>query len=262
MTAARYLIRFDDLCPTMNWQVWDRVESLLIEHEARPLLAVIPDNKDPSQEIERARPDFWERVRSWQARGWAIGLHGYQHVYVSANRGLFGYDARSEFAGLSKAEQEGKVHRGLAILEREGIRSPVWVAPNHSFDATTLIVLEEAGLRVISDGNGLFPHTDGLGLTWIPRQLYRFERRPLGVWTVCLHHNRWTGEQVSDFGNLLTAYSGRITDAISLVSAYGGRRRGFIDECFAAQRALKRRIGVGISTAEKAIRGPRSASST
>ena len=45
--AARYLIRFDDLCPSMNWTVWCEVESILQAAGIKPLLAVVPDNADP-----------------------------------------------------------------------------------------------------------------------------------------------------------------------------------------------------------------------
>src|SRR5256885_866914 len=43
--SARYLVRFDDLCPTMNWDVWKSVEEVLFRTGIRPLLAVIPDNQ-------------------------------------------------------------------------------------------------------------------------------------------------------------------------------------------------------------------------
>jgi predicted deacetylase len=254
---ARYLIRFDDLCPTMNWQAWGVIESLLEEMNARPLLAIIPDNRDPTQRIEDARGDFWDAVRSWQARGWTIGLHGYQHLFVTQDRGLLGHDDRSEFAGLSKSEQEDKIRRGLAVFEREGITTQTWVAPNHSFDATTLDVLRETGVRVISDGNALYPYVDPEGMMWIPRQLYRFTRRPLGVWTICLHPNRWTERDLSKFARNLRTYADRLTGVDSILSTYGDRSRGFVDSCFSAQRRIKRGIDTGISIARRASPGRR-----
>jgi len=41
--APRYIVWFDDICPTMNWAIWDDVEATLVEHGIRPLLAVVPD---------------------------------------------------------------------------------------------------------------------------------------------------------------------------------------------------------------------------
>ncbi len=44
---ARYLIRFDDICPTMNWTIWEQVEQVLRTYHVQPILAVVPDNQDP-----------------------------------------------------------------------------------------------------------------------------------------------------------------------------------------------------------------------
>src|SRR5688572_15384620 len=44
MNNPQYLLRFDDICPTMNWRVWAEIESVLIQREIKPLLAVVPDN--------------------------------------------------------------------------------------------------------------------------------------------------------------------------------------------------------------------------
>src|SRR5436309_501178 len=60
--TARYVVRFDDVCPTMNWSVWARIEPVLAKHNVRPLLAVVPDNRDPKLMIEPPRANFWDRV--------------------------------------------------------------------------------------------------------------------------------------------------------------------------------------------------------
>lgn len=252
MIRARYLLRFDDLCPTMRWSVWERVEGLLLEAGVRPILAVIPDNRDESLAIDPPHPAFWERVREWQARGWTIGLHGYQHRYVTEERGLFGWNDRSEFAGLPFEEQDEKIARGLAIFEREGVRAEVWVAPNHAFDATTVEVLRRRGVSVVSDGLGLRPYTDRGGTTWVPMQLWGFRDRPLGVWTVCLHHNTWGGRELEAFRADLAAFADRVTDLPSALARHGRRGRGPLDRAFAAQRRAKRRLrglGAGVGAA-------------
>ena len=66
---SRYLIRFDDICPTMNWSVWESVESILLKYHIKPILAVVPDNQDPQLVVDAPRPDFWEKVRQWQSYG-------------------------------------------------------------------------------------------------------------------------------------------------------------------------------------------------
>ena len=73
--GARYLVRFDDLCPTMNWANWRVLEAMLLQAGISPILAVVPDNRDPKLVAGPPAPDFWDHVRAWQARGWAIGLH-------------------------------------------------------------------------------------------------------------------------------------------------------------------------------------------
>ncbi len=73
-------------------------------------MAVIPDNRD--RELMVSAPgvdDFWNSVRSWQKRGWTVGLHGYQHRYLTAVAGRYGRMPRSEFAGLPYEIQELKL---------------------------------------------------------------------------------------------------------------------------------------------------------
>ena len=65
MNNDRYLLRFDDICPTMNWAIWDKVEEGLRRHDVRPILAVVPDNHDSKLRIDPPRADFWDRVRQW-----------------------------------------------------------------------------------------------------------------------------------------------------------------------------------------------------
>ena len=116
----RYLLRFDDLCPTMNWPLWEQIEHILVAQDVRPIVAVIPDNRDPKLVVDQFRADFWKRVRLWQARGWTVALHGYQHVYVNRNPGMLGIAPQSEFAGLPWQEQEAKLRQGLRSLKRRG----------------------------------------------------------------------------------------------------------------------------------------------
>ena len=108
--SARYLLRLDDACAGMNRQRWTQVEQLLDELAIRPIVAIVPDNRDP--ELDHGQPidDVWARARAWQEKGWAIALHGYQHVMhpVTTPQYLPFHD-RSEFVGLSLDEQAGKI---------------------------------------------------------------------------------------------------------------------------------------------------------
>jgi hypothetical protein len=238
LSGAHYLVRFDDICPTMNWTVWEAIEAHLVRNGVRPILAVVPDNQDPFLMVEPPKADFWDRVREWQAKGYTIALHGYQHLYVNQERGLLRLTPNSEFAGLSREEQQAKLSKGLAIFARHGIRADAWVAPSHSFDATTVEILRELGIPVISDGLEPLPFTDDGGMTWIPQQLWSFQSMPSGVWTICNHHNSWTDKKVQWFGGMLNTYSKRMTDVATVLEAFAGRKRSWMDSCQAYCRLI------------------------
>lgn len=224
MTECRYLLRFDDICPTMNWKVWEAIEGQLLIHRVRPILAVVPDNRDPNLKIDPPRADFWDRVRQWQAMGFTIALHGYQHVYVNNNPGIMRLTYQSEFAGLPHHEQEIKLRRALAIFAEHGVRADAWVAPSHSFDHNTVSILADLGVQVISDGLWPWPFTDGQRVTWVPQQIWTFRPKRAGVWTVCQHHNAWSARETEQFAQLLAAYASKMTDVPSVLQAYAGRQ--------------------------------------
>jgi len=226
---GKYLIRFDDLCPTMNWDIWVEIEAVLVEQNIAPLLAVVPDNHDPKLAVGPSCSPFWHEVRKWQARGWSIGLHGYQHLYVTRDAGIVGIQPRSEFAGLPAAEQEQKLRKAMAIFRDNGIEPQLWIAPAHSFDRHTLACLAEIGLSTISDGLALAPHTDPVGLFWVPQQLWRFRWRPFGVWTVCYHHNQWQRHDLERFRADIRRYQDFITTLPIIRDLYSRRRLTLMD---------------------------------
>jgi predicted deacetylase len=238
----QYLLRFDDLCPTMNWRAWSDVESALVQRNVKPLLAVVPDNQDPQLQVDQPVPDFWDRVRAWQARGWTIAMHGYQHKYVTRERGIVGINRFSEFAGLSAAEQEGKLRKGHDILRHEGIEASVFVAPGHSFDRTTVSLLPRFGLRTISDGFSRYPFRSREGVFWIPQQLWDFAPQRSGVWTVCIHHNAWQAEDVARFSHSLELYKNVVVSLDAIAQQYANRQPGLRDQLFAWYWRRCRRI--------------------
>lgn len=243
--SARYLLRFDDLCPTMDWSIWDPMERFLIGQGVRPVLAVIPDNRDPQLMVAPPAPDFWDRVRGWQARGWSIGLHGYQHTYVNAEPGILRLNRQSEFAGLSYDEQYEKLRQGLAIFSREGVRADAWIAPAHSFDWVTVSALNALGVKIISDGFAFSPFRDSLGTTWVPQQFASMRPMPFGVWTFCCHPNRLSPSGVLKFRRGLQRLR---PSMISLAEAaeMGNRPRSAADRLVEALRmavSCVRRVG-------------------
>jgi len=204
--SAKYLIRLDDACPTMDRGKWDRIEQILDKYNIKPIVAVIPNNEDPKQQIDEPDPAFWEKVRTWQAKGWDIALHGYNHVYtVFNNGGLVPINKKSEFAGLPYEVQEEKIKTGISIFRQHGIEPKIWVAPSHTFDRNTLKALKNnTDIEFISEGIALNPYKH-YGFTWIPAQLWGFKNYKFGTRTICLHPNTITENTVQCLINGLDA---------------------------------------------------------
>jgi peptidoglycan/xylan/chitin deacetylase (PgdA/CDA1 family) len=224
LKTAKYLLRFDDICPTMNWRVWSEIESALEEHGVSPILAVVPDNQDPKLQVDESRADFWERVRQWQARGWTIALHGFQHKYVAEHRGIVTPRKKTEFAGVPAGEQEEKLRGGMEIFKREGIKPQVWIAPSNSFDSTTVSLLPKFGIRIISDGLCRFPFRWPEEMLWVPHQIFGFRPAPPGVWTVCYHHNDWEAADLARFRQDLRQFHSDIWTLEEVLLAWSSRR--------------------------------------
>ena len=106
-------MRLDDACPRHDRQRWQRMEELLTAYGVKPLVGIIPACKDPMMDQYPEDENFWERARTWQARGWCLALHGYDHVYASASGGLNPVNPRSEFGGPAfGATEEENTRRG------------------------------------------------------------------------------------------------------------------------------------------------------
>lgn len=202
----QYLIRFDDITPTMNWLVWSEVEKILIDLNVKPILAVIPDNQDKDLQIFQSAPQFWDKVRQWQRLGWTIGLHGYQHRCITTEAGLVGLNLKSEFVGLPLQTQEDKLRKAIEVFHNENVNPEVWIAPFHSFDSVTLIGLKKIGINCISDGLFLLPYKDSQDMIWIPQQLWKFHPLPFGIWTICFHCNNWTEADLKKFRTDVYSY--------------------------------------------------------
>lgn len=146
------LIRFDDICPTMNWEQWDRAEAVLRQYGVKPLLGVIPDCTDPELQIDPPRDDFWQWVQGRKAEGWAIAMHGVNHRYQTNGKSLISRGHHSEFAGLPYEKQVEMIRRGKEILAEHGLTTDIFFAPSHSYDENTLKALAANGFRYNSDG--------------------------------------------------------------------------------------------------------------
>ena len=194
---SKYLIRLDDACPTMDAVKWQRVEDMLDRYGVRPMVGVIPANSDPKQIIDSEDVAFWDKVKTWENKGWAIALHGYDHCYISEDglKGLNPLWARSEFAGVSLEKQKEKIREGVKIFRSHGIDPQYFFAPSHTYDNNTLRALkEESNIRIISDTIATKPYKDS-DFIFLP-QLggHCTEIKLNGIWTFCMHPSTMTDE--------------------------------------------------------------------
>jgi len=191
---ARYLVRFDDLCPTMDGARWARWREPIAEFGLRPILAVVPENRDLELEVSPPDPAFWSEMREMESAGATIGLHGYRHLCESSGRSALGLHRRSEFAGVPEKTQRGWIAAGLEILRGHGLNPRIFVAPRHGFDMNTLRALRAEGIPLLSDGFARRPFSRN-GVTWIPQQLWGPLDKPRGAWTICVHPNTASEEE-------------------------------------------------------------------
>ncbi len=208
--SAEYLLRIDDLCPTISAERWRRVESLIEEFRLQPILAVVPDNQDPALQISPPDPNFFQRMSALEAAGAIIGLHGYRHLCESRGRSLLGLARTSEFAGVAAETQRTWIREGLRILRAQGLNPKIWVAPRHGFDRHTLEALCAEGVTVLSDGFARVPFRRG-GLTWIPQQLWGPVDKSRGLWTICVHPNTVSDAEIEALRAFLMVHSGQFT---------------------------------------------------
>ena len=95
----KILIRFDDIAENMNWRLMDKCEQLLDKYNIKPIIGVIPNNKDSVLKSFPKKENFWEIIRKWQLKGWEISMHGYNHLYHrdTNKNDYFQYGGKSEF---------------------------------------------------------------------------------------------------------------------------------------------------------------------
>lgn len=203
MNKIKCAVRFDDVCPTMNWEQFNRAINLMDKYNIKPLLGIIPDNRDPEQIIDDENEAFWNEMLKLQRRGYSIALHGCYHVYDNVERGMITpWEKKgTEFAGHSYENQYEKIKVGKQILESHGIQTDIFFAPAHSYDRVTLRALYDNGFRYVSDGKSKRPYMQG-GIKCIPCRTFAVPKvRRNGVYIAVCHSSRW-GEYPENYQRL------------------------------------------------------------
>ncbi len=191
----KYIIRIDDITPRMNHCNFNILKDTLTSLDIKPIIGVVPDNKDENLNFGDEDKNFWDSMRELKQLGWTIAQHGYRHEYVSRDAGLLDINQFSEFSGLGFQEQLSKIQSGKRILLENDIWEPVFMAPGHSFDKTTLAALEESNFNYVTDGLGLYPWQEN-NLIFVPQVFSSFTSFGFGIYTVCLHINKLSEEQI------------------------------------------------------------------
>lgn len=195
---TKYFFRLDDIAPNMNWDNFNSLTAIFKKYSIKPLIAVIPDNKDAELLKYHYNPDFWDVISRLKSDGWIISQHGYQHLYNSANGGILNINKKGEFSGVDSNAQIKMIGIGKDIITTRVGEPKVFVAPAHSFDKSTVNALVANNFCFMSDGIALYPFKKW-GMIWLPQILWRPRRFPFGMVTIALHPNTMTEK---DFENL------------------------------------------------------------
>ncbi len=202
----RIAVRMDDISPGMDWEKFNRFYGLLKDKGIRPLLGIVPANRDENLCIQDTVSEtvFWEKMKAFQEDGCTIALHGYDHIYTTSKGGMFPLNHFAEFAGVSYAEQKKKLEQGKKILEDHHIFTDIFMAPAHAYDRNTLHALKECGIGRITDGFGLKPYRyDGMIFYPIAFRQNRSLKRKKGSTTFVVHSNTLTGQDFIRWESLL-----------------------------------------------------------
>lgn len=210
---TKLLIRIDDVAENMNWKHMDKCEKLFDKKNIKPLLGVIPLNKDPNLFSFPRNQNFWERVKNWQDKGWEITMHGYNHLYTqtSDKKDIFNYGGKSEFYGLDYSQQLQKIKLGLNEFKKKNLEVRSFFAPNHIYDHNTLKALKDVNIKIIIDGYGLFPFYKN-EILFIPQLFYKEIFLPFGIQSTQIHLNNWNDNYFDKFEKFINKNQEKISN--------------------------------------------------
>ncbi len=200
-------VRLDDITPDMDWERFLKCKALLDRYQVKPLIGVVPDNRDENLKkeaecVEGKPADFWTYVKALQKEGWEVAMHGYRHIYTTNHGGLFPLNQFSEFAGVPFSEQKRMLEDGRKMLAEKGIDTDIFMAPAHSYDKNTLKALKETGFKALTDGFGNKPYL-WADLTFYPIsfRLSNTLKKKHGYSTMVIHPGTVTDEELVQYEN-------------------------------------------------------------
>lgn len=235
-------IRLDDITPDMDWERFLAFKEILDGCGIKPLIGVVPDNRDENLHRTEAADGFWEYIKELQENGWCVALHGYRHIYTTKKGGLFPLNRFSEFAGVPFDRQKEMLSEAAEILEKNGIRTDIFMAPAHSYDRNTLKALKELGYCNMTDGFGSRPYR-WQGMTFYPISflLSRSLKRKSGVTTMVVHTNEIDAAGMERMRRLLSEQQDHLISYRDFL-AMASRKKGICGHLWEHMLATAKRV--------------------
>ena len=207
--STKIIVRFDDICPNLNWEMFLFIKKKLQDLGIRSLLGVIPDNKDKSFLKYERKENFFDLINYYKNFGDSIAQHGTHHRYTTNSSGILKINNRSEFAGHDFDYQYNLLKKGKQILEKHDCWQPIFMAPSHSLDLNTLKALRKLRFKSISDGYGFYPYRKE-EIDFIPQISSRPFNTGFGLATLCIHINSFENINVKNLLNFISLNRSRI----------------------------------------------------
>lgn len=219
----KFIIRLDDACPNMNKEKWDKIEVILDKYNIKPIVGIIPDNKDLEFSYGNIN-EFWpDYVKRWENKKWVIAMHGLNHA-LSKN-------IRTEFKGKSLEEQRRIIKKGLLIMKKHDINPICFFAPAHTFDNNTIkVCLEFEQFKFISDGYAFFPYKKN-GMLLLPSVFDTPHKiSNSGIFTFVYHPNNMSENDFKYLEEFIIKYKENFEyDLNYILEKYKNRRRNIFD---------------------------------
>jgi hypothetical protein len=136
---------------------------------------------------------------------------------------------------------------GKDILEKNGIKTDIFMAPAHSFDKNTLKALKNLGFTKITDGFGDMPYIKN-GITYYPISYKQSSslKKDKGYTTFVVHTNTMSDKDFERYGKLLKENKGKII-SYSEILQLEALKRGFSGDIKEYIMAIMKFILVRIS---------------
>jgi hypothetical protein len=89
------------------------------------------------------------------------------------------------------------------------------------------------GIDLIADGFYLRP-VQRFGIVWVPQQISHFGWFPFGLWTVCLHPNNMSVEDIDALSQKLDDFRPQIIDLDTALRRFPPKPLNLTDKIFAS----------------------------